>query len=213
MPSYVTSTDCATALHQKGGALIVKSRIVPRVALKTVNESGRPSPSSRVCDVKYSHHGYKSVCSYAVGVIESDAINLFIHKIEESDLPVSFDTSLSVCIDNKICSTQDEPGGLVLRESKPANVYHIFRHDCHTSTHLNEDNSERICSHQAKTGCPERTIISIQKWITSEINSLYCESPSRLTSRRDRLGCCEGSMSFSCTALSSRDTEYFWVME
>lgn len=58
IPSYVTSTDCATALHQKGGALMVKSRIVPRVALKTVRESGRPSPSSRVCDWKYSHQGY-----------------------------------------------------------------------------------------------------------------------------------------------------------
>jgi len=94
MPSYVTSTEFATALHQNGGELIVKSRIVPRVALKTVSESGRPSPSSRVCDVKYSHHGYASV----------EFMNevLLFKNGSSSDLSVSFDASLPMCVDDEI---------------------------------------------------------------------------------------------------------------
>ena len=48
IPSYVTSLESATALHQNGCASMRKSRTTPRVTLLSVNATGRPSPSARV---------------------------------------------------------------------------------------------------------------------------------------------------------------------
>ncbi len=58
MPSYVTSRESATALHQNGCASTRKSFTSPRVTLLSVNATGRPSPSSRVRVAKYDHQGW-----------------------------------------------------------------------------------------------------------------------------------------------------------
>ena len=58
MPSYSTSCESATALHQNGCASIRKFLTTPRVTFFRVNATGRPSPSSRVRVAKYDHHGW-----------------------------------------------------------------------------------------------------------------------------------------------------------
>ena len=58
MPSYTTSLESATALHQNGCASIRKFLTTPRVTFFRVNATGRPSPSSRVRVAKYDHHGW-----------------------------------------------------------------------------------------------------------------------------------------------------------
>ena len=58
IPSYVTSLESATMLHQNGCASIRKSFTTARVTLLSVNAIGRPSPSSRTRVAKYDHQGW-----------------------------------------------------------------------------------------------------------------------------------------------------------
>ena len=58
MPSYTTSLESATALHQNGCASILKSLTTPLVTFFSVSATGRPSPSSRVRVAKYDHHDW-----------------------------------------------------------------------------------------------------------------------------------------------------------
>ena len=58
IPSYVTSLESATMLHQNGWASILKSFTTTRVTLLSVKAMGRPSPSSRTRVAKYDHHGW-----------------------------------------------------------------------------------------------------------------------------------------------------------
>jgi hypothetical protein len=56
MPSYSTSAESATVLHQNGCAWMRSARTTALRACESVRAIGRPSPSARVRFAKYVHH-------------------------------------------------------------------------------------------------------------------------------------------------------------
>ena len=58
IPSYTTSLESATALHQNGGASTWKFLTVARATRESVNATGRPSPSRRVAFPYHDHQSW-----------------------------------------------------------------------------------------------------------------------------------------------------------
>lgn len=116
IPSTTTSVDWTMALDQKGGDSMRKFLMVARVALKTVSEIGRPSPSSRVRVAKNDHHGYNIIRTCQLP-------NTHIGR-HSAYLSVPLNAAGVVCVNFKVRTSHDKPGCLALKT--PSGTLYVF---------------------------------------------------------------------------------------